>query len=153
MSYDYDAIANRAVERKAPTREEALQVLTAEHADVPAIVAAGWKVRHHFCGTTVRMNYLVNAKSGACPEDCSYCSQSRVSTADIEKYRLMDADEIVKGADKAAALGASTCCIVISGRGPNQKEVDRVDSAVRDINALTLEDVRACLLPIINDKE
>ena len=83
--------------------------------------------------TSVKLNFLINAKSGHCPEDCAYCSQSRVSSAKIERYQLVSKEEIVAQAERAVELRASTCCIVISARGPSQRELNGVTEAVREI--------------------
>jgi biotin synthase len=81
----------------------------------------------------VKLNFLINAKSGHCPEDCAYCSQSIVSTAKIDRYQLISKDEIVAQAERAVELRASTCCIVISARGPSKRELNGVTEAVREI--------------------
>jgi biotin synthase len=76
---------------------------------------------------------LLNAKSGACQEDCHYCSQSSVSTADIDRYGLLPCDQMVEGARRAAAAKAQRYCIVISGRSPLEREVTEIADAVRAI--------------------
>ena len=68
----------------------------------------------------MKLNFLINAKSGICPEDCGYCSQSRVSTAEIPRYSLLSPEEIVERADRPSSCAASTYCIVISARGPSR---------------------------------
>jgi biotin synthase len=76
---------------------------------------------------------LLNAKSGACQEDCHYCSQSAVSTAEIEQYGLLPVSQMVDGARRAAAARAERYCIVISGRSPLDREVEAISDAVRTI--------------------
>ena len=61
----------------------------------------------------------MNAKSGLCPEDCGYCSQSKVSEAEIPRYNLLNAEKLLDGARVAAERQAKTYCIVISARGPS----------------------------------
>lgn len=78
---------------------------------------------------------IMNTKSGLCPENCGYCSQSIVSQAPVEKYSMMKKDEIVEGASRAAELNAGTYCIVASGRGPANRELDIVVDAVKEIKA------------------
>ena len=63
------------------TREEALEILRSDDSELLSIVAAAGKVRRHFFDNRVRLNYLVNLKSGLCPEDCFYCSQRLSSQA------------------------------------------------------------------------
>ena len=133
MRTDWNALADRSLDGQAPTEDEALAVLDAPDAAVLDVLAAAYRIRRHHFGTVVKLNYLVNAKSGLCPEDCGYCSQNRHSTAEISKYGLMDEDEIIEHAERAVEAQASTCCIVISGRGPSNKEVDHVTRAVRTV--------------------
>ncbi len=68
---------------QSATREEALQVLDSSNDELLSVIAAAGKIRRHFFGNRVRLNYLVNLKSGMCPEDCSYCSQRLGSQAEI----------------------------------------------------------------------
>ena len=129
----WHALADDVLSGAAPSHQQALDILNAPDDAVLELLAAAYRIRRHYYGNTVKLNYLVNAKSGLCPEDCGYCSQSRLSTASIHKYPLMDADEIIEGAEQAVAMKASTCCIVLSGRGPSNKEVRRVAEATRTI--------------------
>ena len=77
-------------------------------------------MRHHYWSNRVRLHFLLNAQSGLCPEDCNYCSQSKISSAEIEKYPLIAKERIVQAADRAASLKAGTFCMAISGRSPPQ---------------------------------
>jgi biotin synthase len=88
---------------------------------------------------------IINTKSGLCPENCGYCSQSSISTAPIEKYRMLDKESIIKGATQANQLNVGTYCIVASGRGPSNKELDEVVSAVKEIKESYNMKVCACL--------
>lgn len=126
-------LAERVLAGGEPTRDEALAVLACPDEELLDLLAAAYRVRHAFYGRVVKLNFLINAKSGLCPEDCAYCSQSRVSTADIPRYPLLEPEEILRRAERAVALRASTCCIVLSGRGPTWREVERVAEAVRAI--------------------
>ena len=89
---------------------------------------------------------IVNAKSGICPEDCGYCSQSIVSTAPVaEVLDAAEADVLVEGAREAWARKARTYCIVASGRGPSARELREVTAAVRQIKDEMPMKVCACL--------
>jgi biotin synthase len=129
----WHALADRVLSGGTLDRAEALAVLEAPDAELLDLLGAAYRVRHHYYGDVVKLNVLINAKSGHCPEDCAYCSQSRVSTAKIERYQLVSKDEIVAQAERAVELRASTCCIVISARGPSQRELNGVTEAVREI--------------------
>jgi len=93
----------------------------------------------------VKLNMLVNAKSGICPEDCGYCSQSIVSTAPIPKYQFLSEETLVAGAHEAWARRAGTYCIVASGRRPSRRELGEVTAAVRRIKDELPMKVCACL--------
>lgn len=91
-------------------------------------------VRRHFKGDGIRLCSIVNAKSGLCSEDCSFCSQSSRSDAAIRKYPLLGEEEIVASAREAKARGAREFSIVASGRAMrNRKELARVGDAVERI--------------------
>jgi biotin synthase len=87
----------------------------------------------------------MNAKSGLCPEDCGYCSQSKVSTAEIPKYNLLDEERLLDGAREAQRRGSCTYCIVISARGPNEREMEAVTSIVPKIKQSYDLKICACL--------
>jgi biotin synthase len=87
----------------------------------------------------------MNAKSGLCPEDCGYCSQSKVSEAEIPRYNLLSRDKLLEGARIAAERQARTYCIVISARGPNEREMEAVTTIVPEIKQKYNLKICACL--------
>ena len=123
----------------------ALRVLEAPDEQLPALLAAAYEIRLRYFGRSVQLYYLINAKSGLCPEDCRYCSQSRSSKAPVERYAWLSIEEILLGAERAAALNASTYCIVGSGRGPTEHELDHVILAIREIKARHTLRICACM--------
>jgi biotin synthase len=130
---DFQAFAEKALRDEVLTREECLAVLRCEDDRLLDLLQAAFKVRERHFGRKVRLQMLLNAKSGACQEDCHYCSQSSVSTADIDRYGLLPRDQMVEGARRAAAAKAQRYCIVISGRSPLEREVAEIADAVRAI--------------------
>ena len=114
-------------------QDDALRILAADDSELLSILGAAYRVRRHYFGNTVQLYYLKNAKSGLCPEDCSYCSQSRISEAPVEKYGMLNAERLLDGARQAAESRARSYCIVASGRGPSDREVDHVAGVVRQI--------------------
>ncbi|MGP3966277.1 biotin synthase BioB [Streptomyces sp. 6N223] len=116
-----------------PTREEALAVLATSDDDLLEVVAAAGKVRRRWFGRRVKLNYLVNLKSGMCPEDCFYCSQRLGSKADVLKYSWLKPEEAAAAAGAGVAGGAKRVCLVASGRGPSERDVDRVCETVAAI--------------------
>jgi biotin synthase len=129
----WNSFAEQALAGEPLSFEQALEVLAAPDEELIDLLAAAFRVRRHYFGTGVRLNFLVNAKSGHCGEDCGYCSQSRVSTADIPHYQLISKDELVQAAERALELKASTCCIVTSARKPSARELRGVAEAAEEI--------------------
>jgi biotin synthase len=129
----WTALADRVLQGGKITADEGLAVLRSDENELLDLLAAVYRVRHARHGNRVHLNFLVNAKSGRCGEDCGYCSQSRASTARIDKYPLLEEDEILAGARVAAERDAGTYCIVTAGRGPLEKELVRVEESVRHI--------------------
>jgi len=107
--------------------------LNAPDEQLPELLSAAFKVRHHYFGKRVQIHVLQNAKSGLCPEDCHYCSQSSVSEAPIDRYPFMSKEKLLESAKQAKAAGAVRFCIVNSGRGPTQKEIEQIAEVVREI--------------------
>ena len=137
-------LVGAALERRPPTREQALALLAGDDADVLDVVAAAGRVRRAFFGRRVKLNYLVNMKSGLCPEDCFYCSQRLGSEAEILKYSWIKTDEAAGLAAKAVGAGAKRVCLVASGRGPSDRDVERVADTVAAIKGGT-PDVEVCV--------
>jgi biotin synthase len=147
---DFQQLADKALKGILPERDELKDVLNAPDEQLPEILSAAFRVRHHYYGKRVQIHVLQNAKSGLCPEDCHYCSQSSVSEAPVEKYPFMSKDKLVESAKQAKAAGAVRFCIVNSGRGPTHKEIDEITDAVRAIRAQTGMNV-CCSLGLMNE--
>ncbi len=113
---------------------DALAVLRLPRDSMWRLLDATDTVRRNFKGDGIRLCSIVNAKSGLCSEDCSFCSQSRGSKAEIAKYPLIDEEKIVGAAREAKARGAREFSIVTSGMAMrNRKELLRVGNAVERI--------------------
>ncbi len=124
---------------------QALDVVHADDDEVLALLDAAFRVRRHHHGRRVRIHVLQNAKSGVCPEDCAFCSQSLKFDSDPEQYGMQQVDQIVEGAKAAWDKGAVTYCIVTATRGPHSSEVDVVCEATRRIKEMYPMDVCASL--------
>lgn len=142
---EWSSLANRSLNGECLTMEEGLAVLEASDDEVLPLMQAAFQVRQYFYGKKVKLNMIINAKSGFCPEDCGYCSQSIVSTAPIQKYSLLDKETLLAGAHEAMARKAGTYCIVASGKGPTNKELDQVVEAVKEIRETMPLKICACL--------
>lgn len=139
-------LIEQASEVRPLSREQALWVLSYPEERVVELVGAVGRVRRKFFGERVKLNALVNIKSGLCPEDCGYCSQSKVSTAAIQKYPYLGTDEILERAAKAREAGAKRLCLVASGRGPSRGEIERFTDTVGEVRKLYPElEICACL--------
>ncbi len=138
-------LAGRVLGGHRLTEDEGLAVLRSGDEEMLELLAAVYRVRRRHAGNKVRLNFLMNAKSGLCTEDCGYCSQSSISKADIPKYKLVAPEQILDGARVAAERKAKTYCTVISGRRPGEKELDTFCEIARQIK--TSYRLNVCLSP------
>src|SRR5690242_15092554 len=143
MTSRFDQLADRILAGGSVTEDDALAVLRAEDAELMHVVAAAGRLRREHFGNTVKVNYLVNLKSGLCPENCNYCSQALGSTAEILKYSWLKNDEAVSQAAAGLRGGASRVCMVASGRGPSDRDIDRVTDMVGALKG-EYPDVEVC---------
>jgi biotin synthase len=141
----WDELAERVLDGYELTAEDALAVLAAPNEELLEVLAAAYRVRQRHWGRTVQLYFLMNAKSGLCPEDCSYCSQSKVSEAEIPRYNLLNREQLLAGAKAAAERQAKTYCIVISARGPTEREIAAIEQIVPEIKREYGLDICACL--------
>lgn len=132
---NYEEWAERVLAGGTLTDEEGLAILNSPDEDLLMLLHASFKIRKRYYGNKVKLNMIINTKSGLCPENCGYCAQSIVSKAPIEKYAMMKQEEIVAGAERAASVNAGTYCIVASGRGPVKRELEIVIDSVKEIKA------------------
>jgi len=118
-------------------RDEALVLASAQNADLVDLFAASNRIREHFRRNGVDICSIVNAKSGACSEDCRYCAQSSHYSTDAPVYPLIDVDRMAEAARGAKENGARRFCIVTSGRGIDDaadlRTIARGVERVRDI--------------------
>lgn len=144
-SIDFNELARSVLAGSQVSADLALRLLRVPDDDLLDLLAAAYKIRRHYFGNTVQLYFLMNAKSGLCPEDCSYCSQSKISTAEIPRYNLLNREKLLDGARVAHERGSSTYCIVISARGPNEREIQAVEEIVPEIKSRYPLDICACL--------
>jgi biotin synthase len=130
---DLSSLADAVLRGERISRDTAVDLLATPDYFLRALLWAAFRVREASFGRRVKVCILQNARSGLCPEDCHYCSQSSVSTADIPRYRLLSEDALVDGARHAVRSGARRYCMVTSGRGPSQPDIARLSGAARRI--------------------
>jgi len=137
-------LANAVLAGGAIGRAQACSVLDTPDEELPRLLHAAFRIRERYWGRRVKICLLRSARSGLCPEDCSYCSQSAVSDAAIRRYRLDPLTELLEGAHRAVASGARRYCMVTSGRGPSRADVGRFTTAARAIKA-EFPDLELCV--------
>lgn len=142
---DWLLLADRVLAGEEITDDEALAILNCPDDELLLLLQGAYRIRQTYYGNKVKLNMIMNAKSGLCPENCGYCSQSSISTAPISTYKMVSKDAILQGAKRAYESKIGTYCIVASGRGPSDKEIDIVVSAVREIKEAYGLKVCACL--------
>ena len=130
---NWDELADQVLAGQTPDKQALHSILNCPDEDMLTLLQASYRIRNHYFGNQVQLYYLKNAKSGLCPEDCGYCSQSKISDAPIEKYVWLNEEKLFAGAQQAADNQAKTYCIVASGRGPTNREVEHVAGVVKRI--------------------
>ena len=131
----YQDLADRVLGGETLAREEALGILQTPDDEVLDLLAATFRIRREHFGRKVQLYYLKNAKSGLCPEDCGYCSQGKDAASDIDRYVMQGETQLLAAAKQAADSNARTYCIVASGRGPTNREVEHVAKVVQQVKA------------------
>jgi biotin synthase len=126
---DWSRLASRVLDGHSLTAAEALAILRSPDHELLEILAAAYRVRRHWFGNTVQLYFL----------------KSKVSEAEIPRYNLLSRDKLLDGARIAAARGSKTYCIVISARGPSEREIQAVESIVPEIKQQYDLEVCACL--------
>jgi len=131
MEAFWERIREEAMSGEGVSPADALAVLRLPAAELWRLLDITDRVRRRFKGDAIRLCSIVNAKSGLCSEDCSFCSQSRRSKAPIEKYPLLPVEEMVRAAREAKERGAREFSIVASGLTMRRRaELERVGDAV-----------------------
>ncbi len=138
-------IADQVIAGMEIDRPTAIEILNSPDDDILELMSAAFRIRRHYFGKTVQLYFLMNAKSGLCPEDCGYCSQSKISKAEIPRYNLLDREKLLDGARVAYERKSKTYCIVISARGPNEREMRSVETIVPEIKKKYDLKICACL--------
>ena len=106
---------------------------------IPALAALAHEVRVARVGTTVEVEGILSAKTGGCPEDCSFCSQSSQFDTPVQAVPFLAKGEVLAAARETAAIGATEFCLVLAVRGPDERTMKRLETlvpAVRDETGL-----------------
>ncbi len=135
MSFSWSALADEALAGRVVSRDAARAVLHAPTEDTLVLLDAAFRVRRAHWGLRVSLHVLENAKLGACPEDCGFCSQSSKHASPGGESPMKSVDDLVDGARRAHATRAKRYCMVTATRGPSQKDLDTICEAATRIKA------------------
>jgi biotin synthase len=113
-------------ERRPLTLDELRTLAALPDSMVPSLAALAHEVRLAWCGPEVEVEGILSAKTGGCPEDCHFCSQSAKFETPIMATPFLDTDEVLAAARETAALGATEFCIVLAVRGPDERTMQRI---------------------------
>ena len=133
------------------TEEQALQCLQLPDDQVDALLDLAHDVRMKWCGDEVEVEGIVSLKTGGCPEDCHFCSQSGVFDSPVRSAWL-DIPSLVKAAQETADTGATEFCIVAAVRGPDARLMAQVREGVAAINAVVDINI-ACSLGMLTQDQ
>ncbi|MFI6479659.1 biotin synthase BioB [Nonomuraea sp. NPDC050663] len=136
---------------KGLDREQALRCLLLDDALLPDLLALAHEVRMKWCGPEVEVEGIISLKTGGCPEDCHFCSQSGQFSSPVRSVWL-DIDELVKAAVETAKTGATEFCIVAAVRGPDRRLMEQVRQGVRAIREAVEINV-ACSLGMLTQEQ
>jgi biotin synthase len=117
-------------ERRQLTSAELAALAAVPDESVPALAALAHEVRLAWCGPEVEVEGILSAKTGGCPEDCHFCSQSAQFDTVVQATPFLDTDEVLSAARETAAIGASEFCIVLAVKGPDEKTMQRLEELV-----------------------
>jgi biotin synthase len=148
----WDSFAERALEGGSFDRSECLEILHASEDELLPLLQAAFRVRRAHFGRKVHIQVLENAKLGACPEDCGFCSQSSKQGSPSGEEPMQSVASLVESASKAAAIQAKRFCMVTATRGPSEKDLDVICEAARQIKAN--HDIELCAsLGLLTEKK
>ncbi|MEO3862291.1 biotin synthase BioB [Acrocarpospora sp. B8E8] len=133
------------------SREQALACLTLPDERVPDLLALAHEVRMKWCGPEVEVEGIISLKTGGCPEDCHFCSQSGQFSSPVRAVWL-DIPSLVEAAKETAATGATEFCIVAAVRGPDKRLMEQVREGVKAIRAAVDINV-ACSLGMLTQEQ
>ncbi len=143
---------SQVLERGEPLDEaQVLAVLQLPDERVPEALDLAHEVRMRWCGPAVEVEGIVSIKTGGCPEDCHFCSQSGRFETPVRAVRL-DIPALVRAAHQTAATGATEFCLVAAVRGPDERLMTQVSDAVAAIQA-EVEINIACSLGILTRRQ
>lgn len=113
--------------------------------DFSKLTQAAKTITRRLCGELVDVEALINAKSGACPEDCTFCAQSSFYETGIKKYKLLPLEVILDKAREARNKGAKSFCLVGAYRSPPEADFLRICQIIKELKRIVDIDVNVSL--------
>jgi biotin synthase len=149
--FKIEALRDKVIAGGAVTPSEAIWISRLLNADIVGLFAAASSIRRCFRGDSIDLCAVVNAKSGACSEDCSYCAQSSKVSTGVAVYPLLEESKIIEKALEAKNAGVRRFCIVTSGRRVGNNELSKLGGMVREIRRTGL--LPCATLGLLNEEE
>lgn len=134
---------NRVLKDKQITFEDAERLLSTN--DIITLCSSANNITRTFNGNAVDVETLINAKSGRCPEDCSFCAQSSFYNTGVDKFPLLSKDIILEQAQKAKEAGATSFCLVCAYRSPPEKDFEQICQTIEEIKKNVMIDIDVSL--------
>jgi biotin synthase len=152
MTSILDTARNDVLEEGRGLSEEGiLEILRLPDEDLDAALQLAHEVRMRWCGPEVEIEGIVSLKTGGCPEDCHFCSQSGRFETPVRAVRI-DIPSLVEAARETAATGATEFCIVAAVRGPDARLMDQVREGIDAIREAVDINI-ACSLGILSPEQ
>ena len=144
MPISYDTLASEIINGAKITQDQAHRLTAVEQMqDIFSFMSAANRIRHHYKSNVIDLCGVINAKSGKCSENCSFCAQSAYHNTDIQEYSLLSVEEMVNTANMVSTMNAHRVGIVTSGKTVRTKdEIDALCEALRRIK--TELSIRRC---------
>ncbi len=132
------AIKDKIISGSPITKSEADLISEIQGSDLFNLFSCANSIKTKFRGKSVDLCAIINAKSGSCPEDCSYCAQSSKSKTEITIYSLLQNNVILEKAREAKEAGVKRFCVVTSGRKISKNETKQIASIIKNIRDMRL---------------
>ena len=130
---NWTALSERVLDGGTIGEDEALAILQSPDTELLEVLQGAYRIRRKHFGNKVSLHLLRNVKSGKCPEDCAFCSQSTSAINDVERYDFQTVGSIVEGAQAAVDRQAKRYCVVSSTRAPSPNELETICEAASQI--------------------
>jgi biotin synthase len=129
---------NNSASNQGIDKKEAFALTGKKDAEIYDLFALANRIRNRYKGNKVDLCSIINAKSGACPEDCSFCAQSAHNNSASDVYPVKDRTSIIEAARSAKKKGVKRFCVVTSGNKPSDRELEEICGHIYEIKKIGL---------------